>query len=91
MTEQEVMARLVEMGYEDTIVFKNYGYESALIGVSEDGRAIYDYDKMVNYLVEEEGMTDMDAIEWIDYNTIRALGYMGPDAPIIMHSLEWGN
>ena len=29
-----------------------------------------------------------EAIEWIDYNVIRALPYMGEEAPIIMHALD---
>ena len=28
-----------------------------------------DYDKMVQWLVKEEGFTEEEAIEWIDYNT----------------------
>lgn len=32
-------------------------------------------------------MTDEEAIEWIDYNTIRAIPYMGEKAPIVMYSL----
>ena len=42
--------RLSEWGYEDVIVFDNPSYDNALIGVSEDNRAIYDYDKMVVWL-----------------------------------------
>ena len=48
---------------------------------------IYDYDKMVKWLIEEEGFEETDAEEWINYNTIRALDYAGSDSPIIMHAL----
>lgn len=44
---------------------------------------VYDYDKMVDYLVEKNAMTYEDAIEWIDYNTLRAIPYMGANPPII--------
>ena len=37
---------LLENGYEDVVIFQNYSYDDALIGVSEGGRAIYDYDIM---------------------------------------------
>ena len=80
--------KLIENGYEDTLLFSDFSYDDALIGVSEDGRAIYDYDKMVAWLMEEEGWSSDEAIEWIEYNTIRALPYAGPKAPIIMYSLE---
>ena len=75
--------------YECVILFKNFDYTDALVGVTMEGRAIYDYDKMVKWLMEKEGFTDeLEAIEWIDYNTIRALPYAGDKAPLIMYSLE---
>ena len=80
--------RIVYAGYENVIYLVNYSYDDALIGISEDNRAIYDYNKMVEWLMKEEGFSDIDAIEWIDYNTIRALPYMGDKAPIIMYPIE---
>ena len=80
--------RILEAGYEDVIVFSNYSYDDALIGISEDNRAIYDYDKMVEWLMNEEEFSEIEAIEWVNYNTIRALPYMGDKAPIIMYPLE---
>lgn len=47
--------RLAEMGYDDVIVLENYSYDDALIGVTEDHRAVYDFDKMVEWLCEKEG------------------------------------
>lgn len=79
--------KLLDAGYEDVIYLTNYSYDDALIGVSEDGRAIYDYDKMIIWLVLKEGFEPSEAIEWIDFNTIRALPYMGSKAPIIMYPL----
>lgn len=75
--------RLLNAGYEGTIFFGK-DYDDALIGVSEDGRAIYDYDLMVEWLIKNSDMSEIDAIEWIDYNTIRALPYAGEGAPIVM-------
>ncbi|MBQ9741306.1 MAG: hypothetical protein IJV91_10265 [Kiritimatiellae bacterium] len=80
--------KILAAGYEDIVIFENYSYDDALIGVTEDGRAVYDFDKMIAWLVETEGFTAEEAIEWIEYNTIRALAYMGDDAPIIMYPLE---
>lgn len=79
--------KLLDAGYEDVIILENYSYDDALIGVTEDGRAVYDFDKMVEWLVTTQDMTEIDAIEWIEYNTIRALPYAGPDAPIIIYSI----
>lgn len=84
MTAEE---KLIDNGYEGIKYLTDYSYDDALIGVSDDNRAIYDYDRMVTWLVEKEGFTEEDAVEWIDYNTIRALPYFGEGAPIIMHPL----
>lgn len=80
--------RLLNAGYDDIKYLTNYSYDDALIGVSEDGRAIYDFDKMVEWLMNEVGLSDSEAVEWIEYNTIRALPYFGEGAPIIMYPLE---
>lgn len=80
----KVRELLLEEGYEDVVIFENFSYDTAFIGVSEDNRAVYDYDKMIEYLVEVEGFEDeTEAIEWIECNTIRALPYM-ENAPIIV-------
>ena len=78
---------LCEMGYEDLIVFENPDYDSAIIGVSDDNRVIYNYDKMIEDLMVTEGMEMVDAADFIGYNTIRSLPYAGERGPIIMYGL----
>lgn len=34
-------------GYEEVIIFDNPSYDDAFIGVTNDNRAVYDYDKMI--------------------------------------------
>ena len=81
--------KLLDAGYEGIKYLVDYSYDDALIGVSHDDRAIYDYEKMVEWLMTKEGWTDNEAIEWIEYNTIRALPYFGDGAPIIMYPLGY--
>lgn len=83
MTNREI---LCDMGYENSIIFDNPSYDSAIIGISEDERVIYDYDKMINYLVTEDDMTIEEASDFISYNTIRSLPYV-ENHPIIMYNL----
>lgn len=87
--EQNITAeqRLLDAGYEDIIVFSGNSYDDALIGVSEDGRAIYDFDLMVEWLMKQDNIDDISAIEWIEYNTIRSLPYVGDKAPIVMYKV----
>jgi hypothetical protein len=84
MTAEE---KILEAGYEDVVILSNFSYDSALIGVTEDGRAVYDYEKMVRWLIDTEGWTPEEAEDWVNYNTIRALPYMGEKAPLIMYPL----
>ena len=79
--------RLLEYGYEGVKYLVNESYDDALIGVSEDDRAIYDFGLMVEWLIIKYDWSEDEAIEWIEVNTLRALPYMGDKAPIIMYGL----
>ena len=80
MTEQEVKDALIETGFEETILYTNPSYSKAFVGVSSDGIAIYDRTTVIQCLVEE-GMDEMDALEWVDYNCI---GSRGHGLPIVI-------
>ena len=87
MTQKELKQIIIDKGYEEIVLFENYDYVTAFIGISNDNKAIYDYDLMIEYLMKKEEFDDeINAIEWIDYNTIRALPYM-ENAPIIKYNL----
>ena len=74
---------IVEQGYEDSMVFENPAYESAFIGLSENGLAIYDYELMIEYLVTNDDMSEEDAADFISYATLRSLGYY-ENSPIVL-------
>ena len=76
---------MYEYGNESTLVFDNPDYDNAIIGVTHDGKAVYDYDEMVYCLMKEENMSEEDAMGFIDYNTIRSLPYAGEYAPVIVY------
>ena len=80
--------RLLENGYENVKILKDFSYDTALIGIPYDDRPVYDFDKMVEWLMETQGYSQEEAIEWIEYNTIRALPYMRPDSPVILYPLK---
>ena len=79
--------RLMAAGYEDVMILSDYSYDDALIGVTEDNRAVYDFDKMVAWLVAKEGWSRDEALDWVVYNTLRALPYAGEEAPIVLYPL----
>lgn len=73
---------------EEAIVFDNPSFDNAIIAVDQDGRAVYEYGLMVEELMRDEEWTMEDAIEWIEFNTIRSLPYAGDMAPIVVYRLE---
>ena len=85
-TESDVEL-LLNNGFEDVIVYENPSFNGALIGVTDTNRAVYDFNKMVEYLMTTDGMDELEAIEWIEYNTMRANPYID-GAPVIMYPLN---
>lgn len=85
MDNREILA---DAGYEDAIVFENPDYDEAIVGVTDEGSVVYDFNKMVDHLVEHDGMTREEAVEFIEYNAVRALPYVGEGAPIIITMLK---
>lgn len=74
-TIDEIKEYLEEHGYgedEDSqvVLFKTPDYATAFIGMSDDGRAIYDYDLMVKDLMETEHLSALEAKEFVDFNVL---------------------
>lgn len=78
------------MGFEDSVVFDNPEFDCAIIGVTSDGNVVYHYDMMVSHLMEIDNMTNEEAVEFIDYNTLRAIPYAGVLAPVVMYPIDLG-
>lgn len=79
MTAKE---KIEDYGYENVIIFDNPSYDNALIGVTYNtNQAVYDYEMMVEYLVNNEEMTYDEAADFISYNSSY---YYGNGYPIII-------
>jgi hypothetical protein len=59
------------------------GHDNALAGWSTDGKAIYRVYDIVATLMERDGMTYEEAIEYFDFNILGA--YVGEYTPIYMY------
>lgn len=65
--EDMSVAELLEyLGYEDVIVFSDYGVDT-LIGVDSNNRAVYDYEKIVEWLMKNWECTYEEVVDWIEY------------------------
>ena len=59
------------------------GHDDALAGYDTQGRAIYFVDTIVGTLMQRDGMTHEEAIEFFDFNIAGA--YVGEYTPIYMY------
>lgn len=64
------------------------GFDEAIIGMAERinlGPVVaYDVDKMLEIMVERDGMTYEEAIEYFDYNILGA--WMGENTPVYIQT-----
>lgn len=67
----------------EIIFLENPNFDKSIIGISEDGKLIYVYENMIYEFMEDNKCTYEEAVEFIEYNTIRALYYI-PNHPIIL-------
>jgi len=78
---------LIEQGLEDVVLLEPSYLDEAIVGMSHDNRVIYDFDLLAKAYMEHDGMSLDEAIEWIDYNTIRSLPYVS-NSPIVMYNVS---
>ena len=65
-------------------------YDSAIIGIAEvdsEEVMVYKYELLVEVHVGM-GMSYDEAVEWTDYNTIRAIPYMGKTKPVVVRDYD---
>ena len=96
MVLEDVRKQIADAGYENSLFYDAPSFDASIIGVDESGKIVYDYNKMIDEYIDDEfpnlnfeyspAVDDAvtDAMDWIDYNTIRATPYAGPLAPIII-------
>lgn len=71
--------------YYDSAILDRPAYDNSIVGVSTDGALVYDFDRMIAELMEDDGITEEDAVDFIEYHTFRAIGYFdGERKPVII-------
>lgn len=88
------LAGFVEAEYgPDVVLLDPPELDRAIVGFTVGGpaRAVYTYDGLVEALAKTMDSDDAesDAREWIDYNTVRSLPYMGEHASVIVEAPDW--
>ena len=54
--------------------------DDAIVGISDDGRVVYDINKMEHLIYDKDNMTFDEAVDWVDYNILSA--HLGEFTPI---------
>ena len=71
----------------NAIKFKNPSYDTAIIGTTQDGNLVYNYEKMIEYLLD--CMSEEEAIDFIEYNTLGILPTIPVEnRPIIIYNID---
>lgn len=59
--------------------------DKAILGLTNDlNHIVYSQDKIVTAFMKMNRWNYEEAVEWYDYNTLRALDYMGEFKPVIV-------
>ena len=76
------LEEIIEMFPDEEFLIAD-GFDGAIVGVEPNSmRLVYDRDKMIGILMTDEEMEEIDAIEYLEYNTWNA--YVGEKTPIFI-------
>lgn len=78
----------IDNDHNNTVIFRDPDYSRAVVGITDNGALIYSHEKMVEWLMKAYELTETDAIEFIDKNTLVALDYGDEMKPIILYEIE---
>lgn len=63
-------------------------FDKAIVGLTQDedgnDHVVYAYDALIEVVNQDLSVSIDDAVDFIEHNTIRALGYMGENKPIVI-------
>ena len=78
----------IKNNYDGAVLFDNPSFDNSIIGISTNNNIIYDLTSMVDELAEDDDMSYEEALEFIDYNTLRTIPYINEGSkPIVMTEL----
>ena len=86
-TEQEYILDQVSEINPDAIVLEPRStFNRAIIGTDPDGRVVYSSNKIIRAFMDEDGMTEEEAIEYFEYNTLGTIQPMdNPNKPLFVY------
>lgn len=86
MVNTKLREALEEM-FDEAVILDDPSFDQSIVGYTADGRLVYSFDKMVIEWARENNSSVDEAFDFVNYDTCRALSYMGDRAPILILSL----
>jgi hypothetical protein len=77
------LQKLQNLDLLDEETLKADGFDDAVIGITRDKILVYSIEKTIQILMEED-MSEIDAIEHLDYNILGS--YVGDYTPIFIYT-----
>jgi len=72
---------------EEGLLFAD-GLDDALVGICPNSlRLVYSRTKVIEVFIQDDGMTEQDAVEYAEHNTFSA--YVGNQTPIFIDDLKY--
>ena len=65
-----------------------YALSTAIIGISDDGRAVYDFNQLIEAFMSFNNWAYDEAIDWYETNTLRSLPYYA-NHPYIVTNIDY--
>ncbi len=91
LARQAVRDWLYDISQDDDELLCADGFEEAFIGVgrrcSRPDVAVYDVSAMIQVLIARDGMSPLEAVEYLEFNVVGA--WVGERTPIYVYPEAW--
>lgn len=72
----EELRHFLQENSPDSIILNDPAFDNSIVGISSEYNLIYDLNKMIVELSEDNGISTDEAYEFIDQDTMRILPYI---------------
>ena len=81
-----VLDTIAEINPNAIVLEPQSTFNQAIIGSDPDGRLVYSSNKIIRAFMSEDGMSEEEAIEYFEYNTLGTIQPMNnPDKPLFVY------
>ena len=90
MVDKAIREAIDEWGKQHeraVMVIDTPAFDKSIVGISNDGRLVYDLEKMIDEYCKDNNCEREEAVEWIEFNTLREFAYYD-NSPIFITSIK---